>query len=190
MLITEFIEKYKNAKVQNTKANSNAVSEYLQKVLEITTYIPFREKRKIAEMIVEQYTEVVDGIKKHDSISSYVGFVIAMISAHTTLEFSNNPIADYDLLAESGLLPLIIAEFQNDYNECEVILKMALAMELEDNNVNILIGHFLDSILKKLEGVGEALNEKFKNFNIKDVLGTDINIENMDELNSFINKLK
>ena len=113
-----------------------------------------------------------------------------MISAHTTLEFSNDPVADYDLLVESGLLPLIVTEFQNDYNECEVILKMALAMELEDNNVNVLIGNFLDSILKKLEGVGEALNEKFKNFNIKDALGTDINIENMDELNSLINKSK
>ena len=136
MKINEFIEKFKNAKVQNTKVNPNAVSEYLQKELEIKSYIPFRDKRKIAEMIVEQNIDEKDGIKKYDSINAYIGLVASAISTHTNLEFGADPVADYDLLAESGLLPKIISEFQQDDNECDVVLKMALAMELEDNNVN------------------------------------------------------
>ena len=190
MKINEFIEKYKNAKVQNTKVNPNAVSEYLQKELEIKSYVPFRDKRKIAEMIVAQNIAEKDGIKKYDSINAYIGLVVATISTHTNLEFSADPVADYDLLAESGLLPKIISEFQQDYNECDVILKMALAMELEDNNVNVLVGHFLDGILKRFESVSEVLNEKFKDFDLKDVLGADFNHEDLAKLSGLINKLK
>lgn len=190
MKINEFIEKYKNAKVQNTKVNPNAVSEYLQKELEIKSYISFRDKRKISEMIVEQNISEKDGIKKYDSINAYIGLVVATISIHTNLEFGADPVADYDLLAESGLLPKIIAEFQQDYNECDVILKMALAMELEDNNVNLLVGHFLDNIIKKLDGFGETLNEKLKDLDLKDVFGADFNREDLNKLSRFLDKLK
>lgn len=190
MKINEFIEKYKNAKVQNTKVNPNAASEYLQKELEIKSYIPFRDKRKIAEMIVEQNIDEKDGIKKYDSINAYIGLVAAAISTHTNLEFGVDPVADYDLLAESGLLPKIISEFQQDYNECDVVLKMALSMELEDNNVNVLVGHFLDNIINKLDGVSEVLKEKLKDFDLKDMLGTDIKQEDLAKLSGFINKLK
>lgn len=189
MKINEFVEKFKTARVQNSKINPNAVSEYLQRELNIKTYIPFNTKRKIAEMIVEQYTKEVDGIKKHDNISAYVGFVTAMISAHTTLEFGQDPVADYDLLSESGLLPQIVAEFQESYNECDVVLKMALAMKLEDNNINVLIGHFLDNILKKLDGVSDVLKGRLDNFDLKDILG-DFNQEDLNELSSFLDKLK
>lgn len=190
MKINEFIEKYKNAKVQNTKVAPNAVSEYLQKELEIKSYVPFRDKRKIAEMVVEQNIAEKDGIKKYDSINAYIGMVVSAISTHTNLEFDTDPVTDYDLLAESGLLPLIISEFQQDYNECEVVLKMALAMELEDNNVNVLVGHFLDNIIKKFDGVSEVLKEKFKDFDLKDVLGIDFNQEDLAKLSGFIHKLK
>lgn len=188
--VENFINEFNEKKIRNTQANPNAVSEYIRRSLDIKKYILFREKRTIAEMIVEQNITEVDGIKRYNTINAYVSFVIAMLSAHTNLEFSEDPVADYDLLAESGLLPQIVAEFQNDYNECEIILKMELAMKLEDNNVNVLIGHFLDSILKKLEGASEVLNEKFKDVNFNDILGVDINKENLAKLSGFLDKLK
>ena len=174
--IKEFVENYKAKKFMNTRQGVDEKAEWLRKELEIKTYIPFREKRQIAEMIVEQYTDEVDGIKKHDSISAYVGLISAAIAAHTSLSFSEDPISDYDLLAESGLLPKIIAEFQESYNEIEVLLKMALAMELEDNNTNVLIGRFLDGVLKKLDGLSGMLgrinlNEIFKDENMAQIVG-------------------
>ena len=186
MIITEFIKNYKNSKIQNTKSNPNAVSEYLQKKLEIKNYIPFREKRKIAEMVVAQNISEIYGIKKNDSINQYISFVVAMIASHTNLEFSTDPVADYDLLSESGLLPQIIAEFKQDYDECDAILKMTLTSELADNNINVLVGRFLDSILKKLDGVSEML----KDIDIKKVLGIDISKEDLAKLNGFLDKIK
>lgn len=181
--VHEFIEKYKNSRVQNTKVNPNAVSEYLQKELEIKTYIPFREKRRLAEMVVENNLSVVDGIKKYDDISSYVSLVVASIAAHTNLQFvQEDPVADYDLLAESGLLTQIIAEFQGSHEEIGILLKMAVASELEDNNTNVIIGNFLDSILNKLDDVSEAIVKKIEKLDIKK--------EDVAKFSGFLNRLK
>lgn len=188
MKILEFVESYKNDKVMNTQIKPNAISEYLKEKLEIKTYIPFRNKREIVELVVSQNTEEIDGIKKHDSINAYIGFVVAMLSAHTSLEFSDDPVADYDVLAESGLLPLIITEFKESYDECDILLKMALAMELEDNNINVLVGKFLNGILDKLDGVGEVLKDKLRDINLNDILGANFKQEDLAKLSGFLNK--
>ena len=105
MLVIDFVQKFKNDKVANSKVAPNAISEYLKKELEIKTYLPFRMKRTLVETVVSQNIEWVDGIKKIDSINEYVSFIVAVLSAHTNLQWSDDPVADYDLLAESGLLP-------------------------------------------------------------------------------------
>lgn len=190
MLVNEFVKAFVEKKIVNTKLNEHAVSNYLREELAIKTYIPFREKRKIAEMIVVQNIQEVDGVKKYDSINGYVSLVVASIAAHTTLEFSGDPVADYDLLAESGLLPQIIAEFKSSHDEIDIILKMALAMELEDNNVNALVGRFLNKILEMLDGAAEAVKDKFEDLDVKSILGADFKEEDLAKLSGFLDKLK
>ena len=187
--VKNFIEKFKNDKVMNSKIAPDAVSNYLKKELEIKTYIPFRIKREIAEMVVAQNTDWVDGIKKHDSVNAYISFIIASLTAHTNLEFSIDPVEDYDLLAEYGLLSQIIAEFEASHSECDIILKMVLAMELEDNNVNVLVGKFLNEILQKLDIVGEVLKDKLGDVNLKDILG-NFKQEDLAKLSGFLNRFK
>jgi hypothetical protein len=187
--VNEFVKEFKEKKIFNSKLNEHAISDYLKEKLAIKTYIPFRLKREIAEIVVSQNTEWVDGIKKHDSVNAYVSFIVASLTAHTNLEFSDDPVADYDLLAESGLLPLIIAEFESSYSECDIILKMVLAMELEDNNINALVGKFLNGILEKLDVVGDVLKDKLGNFDLKDILGADFKQEDLAKLSGFLNKL-
>lgn len=189
MQIKEFVDAYKAKKFMNIKTAAEEKSEWLRKELEIKTYIPFKQKREIAEMIVAQNTKEVNGIKKYDDISSYVSLVVASIVAHTNLKFGTDPIEDYDILAETGLLPQIIVEFQSSHEEIGILLKMAIAAELENNNINVLVGHFLDNILKKLDGVGEALKGKFDGFDIKDLLG-DIKQEDLARLQGFLDKIK
>ena len=178
MDIKTFVENFNSKKFINTKTGIDEKAEYLRKELEIKTYIPFREKRKIVETIVAQNINEVDGIKKYDSINAYIGLITATIIAHTNLEFSSDPVADYDLLAESGLLSQIIAAFQESYNEFDVLLKMAVAAELEDNNINVLVGKFLNGISNKLDSVGETL----KSINIKDILGANFKEEDLANL--------
>lgn len=184
MTIKEFCENYKAKKFMNTPQGHSEKVAWLRGELGIKNYIPFMEKRDIAETIVEHHIKVVDGIKKYDAIGAYIGFVVASIMAHTTLKFSDNPIADYDLLAESGLLPCIVGEFQESHNEIDILLKMALASELEDNQPGVLIGRFLDGVLKKLDGAAGALNGILGNIDLDEIFSN----ENVARIVGLLNK--
>jgi hypothetical protein len=188
MKIAEFCEAYKAKRFMNTQQGTNEKSEWIRSTLAIKNYIPFREKRKIAEMIVTQNINNVDGIKKYDSIDGYVSLIVASIAAHTNLEFGGDPVADYDLLADSGLLPHIIVEFQGSHDEVDILLKMALAMELEDNNTNALIGNFLNKILEMLDGVSGVLKDKLDGLDLSDILGSDLKKENLAKLIGFLDR--
>ena len=184
MIIKDFCDAYKAKNFMSTPQGVQDRIEWIKKELEIRNYIPFMTKREIAEMVVEQNIKVVDGLKKYDAIGAYIGFVVASIATHTSLEFSDDPIADYDLLAESGLLPQIVAMFQESHNEIDILLKMALASELEDNNTNVLIGHFLDTILKKVEGLSGMLNGALGDIGLEDIFSE----EGMTKIVGLLNK--
>lgn len=184
MTIQEFVKAYKAQKFMSTPQGLSEKSEWIRGQLEIKKYIPFMEKRNIAETIVAQNIEVVDGIKKYDSISSYVGLVVASIMAHTDLEFSDDPITDYDLLAESGLLSQIVAEFQESHNEIGILLKMSLESEMEDNQPGVLIGRFLDTVLQKLDGASSVLKEVIGNLDLEKIF----NNENVANIVGLLNK--
>jgi hypothetical protein len=182
--IKEFCEAYKAKKFMNTAQGVQERIEWIKKELNVKEYLPFTTKREIAEMVVEQNIEAVDGIKKYKSIDAYIGFIMASIVAHTDLECGSDPIADYDLLAESGLLPQIVTMFQASHNEIDILLKMALASELEDNNTNVLIGHFLDAILNKVEGLSGMINGVVGGLDVKEMF----NDENLAKIIGFLNK--
>ena len=188
MTIKEFVDDYQSKRFMNIKTAIDEKSEWLRNELEIKTYIPFREKRQIAEMIVAQNISEVDGIKKYDDIGSYVSLVVASIVAHTNLQFDQDIIADYDLLAESGLLTQIIAEFQGSHEEIGILLKMAVASELEDNNVNVLVGRFLDSVLKKLDSVVDGVKELVGNVDLKELLGMNFEEKDLAKLKRLLDK--
>ncbi len=184
MEIKTFVESYKAKTFMSTPQGLNDKAEWIREQLKIKKYIPFMEKRKIAEMVVEQNIEVVDGIKKYDNISAYISLIMASIVAHTSLKCSDDPIADYDLLAESGLLPQIVAEFQESHNEIDILLKMAVAYELEDNQTGALIGRFLDSVLKKLDGASGMLKEIIGNLDLEEMFSE----ENVAKIVGLLNK--
>ena len=180
MLIQEFIEKYKAKTFMNTQQGLVEKAEWIRKEIEVKQYIPFMEKRQIANIIVTQNMDVIDGVKKYNTVDAYIGFIMSSITAHTNLECSANPISDYDLLAESGLLYQIVAEFQESHNEIDILTKMMVASELEDNQPGVIIGKFLDSILKKLDGAANTL----QSMNLKDILSE----KNMAKIIGFLNK--
>lgn len=187
MKCVDFVEKFKKERIANTKTDNTIVSSFIKKELEVREYVPFKEKRAIVELLVMKNIEVVDGVKKHDTISGYISFIAAMLTAHTSLELVD-PIADYDMLSENKLLVPIIETFQTSYDECDVLFKMALANELEDNNVNMTFARFLNSILVRLDSVGEVLKSTVGNVDINSILGEQFKAEDIAKLSSFLDK--
>jgi hypothetical protein len=148
------------------------------------------EKRQIVELVVLTNTTEKYNVKKIDSAGQFVGFVTSMLIAHTDLEIDKvDPIKSYDALSEAGLLEPIIACFQKDYSECEALLKMTVADTLADNELNILVGKFLDNIIQKLDGVSDALKHKLDDFDLKDMFG-DFKEEDLAKLSGLLDKLK
>ena len=187
--VQNFVSEYLDKKIKNTQVKPDAIGDFIREKLEIKEYLPFRDKRTIAETLVEQYVQEIDGVKKYDSISAYVGFVVSTLIAHTNLEFGEDVIADYDLLAASGLLPLIVAEFKQSYDECDVLLKMAVADAMADNNLNVIVGKFLNGILAKLDGFGEIIKDFAENTDLSKLLGVNIKEEDVAKILGFVDKL-
>ena len=100
MKIIDFVQGFKDKKIMNTKVDTDAVGKYIKETLEVREYVPFKEKRAIVELIVLKNTKVVDGVKKNDSISQYISFITAMLTAHTNLEFGERRLGG---LISSGL---------------------------------------------------------------------------------------
>lgn len=190
MLVQEFVKNFSEKKIINTKINDHAVSDYLKNELKIKTYIPFMEKRRIAEMIVEQNIIEENGVKKYNSIDGYVALIIASIVAHTSLEFSDNPITDYDVLAESGLLVEILAEFETSHSEIDLMLHMIVDMELEYNDVGAILSRFLSKVSDELDGISGALKSNIENLDLQKILGSNFKQEDLAKLFRLLDKLK
>lgn len=187
--VIDFINSFKNKGVINTKIAPDAIQQYIKKELEIKDYIPFSTKKQIAEMVVKQNMTEENGVKKIDSVGQFIGFIMAMLVAHTNLDINTeDPVADYDALSEAGLLEPIIAQFHKSYSECEAILKLTAADALADNNLNAVVARFLDGILDKLDGVGDGLKNMIEGIDLNSILGKDFTEENLSQLKGFLDR--
>lgn len=152
----ELIEKYNN----NDRID-------IAKAIEAKPYISIELKQHMARLVLNNCTEVVNGNIYIDSVDRYILFTIAVIGAHTNLEFDydendeRSVIDDYDDLCESGLLVKIIDTFKDDYAACQEVLNMITAdimqysMTIEDK-----IGQFLDGIHGSVDGAIKLLVDK------------------------------
>ena len=140
-------------------------------------------------MVVAANITEENGIKKIDSAGQFVGFIAAMLIAHTNLEIdAENPIEDYDLICEAGLLEPIVAQFQKDYTECEVLLKMVVADTLEDNNLSAVVARFLDGILDNVDNIADAFKGIIEDVDINNLLGGNFQAEDLAKLKGFLDK--
>lgn len=186
--VVEFVKEFKDKKITNTKFTPNAIEDFINEKLEITPYISFTDKRKIAEMVIDQNITDEYSVKKINSTSEFIGFIIAMLATHTNLDFSTNVIEDYDMLSESGLLEYIFATFKKDYDECKAVLKMVRSDVLADNSLNVVVAKFLDGISEKLDGVSDTIKGIVEKIDLDKFTSLGLNEKEMDGLKKLLNK--
>jgi hypothetical protein len=172
MKVMEFIEA--------TKKNPTQANVVCKKVV-TTKYVPVLEKRRLAELVYANSTEIENGVVKVDSLSKYLIFTLLMLTRYTELEFSvdengaatEEAIREYDALCENNLVSKIIAEFAEDYARANEIMNYVFQDNLAaSNTVEAVVGKLGDGILKIVDGLANALSDK-----INDV---DFDLSNID----------
>lgn len=164
MKVQELVEKYnKNPRIDIAKA------------IEAKQYVGIAFKQRMASLVLDSCTTIVDGEIHIDSVEKYILFTIAVINMHTNLEFTNSddenysPLADYDLLCESGLLIKIIDTFRDDYASCQEILNMMTADKMQNNaTIEKKIGNLLEGIENI---VSESIGGLIEKLNLDDLAG-------------------
>ena len=164
MKVQELVEMYnKNQRID------------IEKKIETRKYVGIEFKQRMAQLVLDNCTTVIDGEVHIDSVERYILFTISVISMHTNLEFVDNEaenhsaLDDYDLLCESGLLVKIIDTFKDDYASCQEILNMMTADRMQDSmTIERKINSLLDSVQNTLGG---ALGNLMEKINIDDLLG-------------------
>lgn len=153
MKIYELVEMYKKDKMLNFK-----------KALEVTEYIGIAYKKKIAELVLNECITEVDGNLQMNSLDRYILFIIAVIGAHTNLEFNNedddmySAIDDFDTLNENHLLEKIVDTFREDYDACQIVLDMMTSDRIKNHitlekKINSFITGFGEQLVKELQNL-------------------------------------
>lgn len=101
-----------------------------------STYLPYAMKMAESRRIVERSSNIdVDG-KQMFSISSpmrWVLYVVSVITNYTSLGFSSDVMADFDLLNASGAIEAIFTTIGKDLDEYNTVLNMTFDDYLSNN---------------------------------------------------------
>ena len=140
------------------------------------------EKKLIAQGILYECTERVDGVVRTDSVQQYLSYVKYMILRHTNLEYTQE---DYDKLCSTEyngttLLNAILNCFESDAKECTRILNLVTADRMQENSLEFVIGKFLNNVIKMLQ-------DKLDEFDISKMIPQDADKEKLFKfLNDYV----
>jgi hypothetical protein len=142
--------------------------------LQVKKYLPIEEKKLIAQGIMYECIEEVDGALKIDSVQQHLSYVKYMILRHTNLEYAQD---DYDALCEHGLLDKIIECFGEDAAECSRILNLMVDDRMREVSIESTVAKFLSNLTNELGGLSEQLSQKIENMDFSSVIpkGVDAN---------------
>lgn len=158
----------------------------MEKELKVKKYLPIEEKKLIAQGIIYECTENVDGVIKVDSVQRYLSYVKYMILRHTNLEYTQE---DYDALCSTAcgdttLLNAIIECFGEDAKECSRILNLMMDDYMQQATMEYAVAKFLNNLGDIVENLADGFNKKIESMDLSTVIpkGMDAN-----KLTNFLN---
>lgn len=163
MKVQEFIE-YMGKNINATMKDKQILS-LAKKQLEVKKYISIKEKKELVDKIIGQCVYYSNNVFKIDSIDCYIYFTMFTIDAYTSLEIDDAE-ESYNMLAESGLLPVVITALGQEYHDVNTFLDMKRDEILENNSIEMQLSKFFEAILDKANDLEEALPEFINNVNV------------------------
>ena len=172
-------------KVQELLMNIKNKEFKLDKGLEVKKYLPIEVKKTIAQSIIYDCTDDVDGAIKVDSVQKYMSYVRYMIITHTNLEYTDE---DYDALCsteynEMTLLNAIIDCFGDDAKECTRILNLMVDDYMQEMTIEFSIAKFLNGLNVVIGGFADKIN----GFDLGSMIPDNVD---MNKLGDFLQNIK
>ena len=178
MKIHELIEK--TGKTENINGMKN--------VLTIKSYLPFLEKKALAERVIEKSVVEENGCMRINEIDKYLHFTVAVIEAYTNLEFNEDfevAAQEYDELVQCNKLNAIIGMFETEYKTVLELVGMEADYVMQKTSVEYQFTAFLYGISGMMDGLSDVLVKKIQDFKISDL---GVSEEQVLRLNSLLNK--
>lgn len=150
--------------------------------LNVQKYLPIEQKKLIANGIIYECTENVDGFIKVDSVQQYLSYVKFMIQYHTNLEYTHE---DFDVLCsveyrDTDLMTAIFDAFRKDADQCSEILTLMINDYVQDNSMEFIASRFLHQI-------AEILSNQLNQLNIEAMLPSDFDANKLAKfLNTYV----
>lgn len=173
--------------INNTKQTSNEA--IIKKMLNTKKYLPFAEKKALAKRIIERSTVEEGGFVRIDEIAKYLIFTTECIQAYTDLEFDEDMDVvseEYDALAQSGKLNVVIGTFEGEYNTILSLCGMETDYLMQGNSLECQVAIFLNGITDILDRLSGALESKVSSFNMSDYIAPGQFEQLSDLLNKYI----
>ena len=187
MKVKEFVEFMNNDK--NKMMKSAQLADVVAKALETKKYIGIKEKKALVASIIGDSLVYEDGVVKFDEISKYVCFTMKTIEKYTNLELSEDIEDDYDMLCEAGLLNIVIKTFDGEYDNVRLLLQMQSDYVLSDNNVESMLGKFLDKTSNKISDFSDKIVKKLEGFDVNKIMPNLEGLSNLGDLSKLTNFL-
>ena len=187
MKVKEFVEFMNNDK--NKMMKSAQLADVVAKALETKKYIGIKEKKALVASIIGDSLVYEDGVVKFDEISKYVCCTMKTIEKYTNLELSEDIEDDYDMLCEAGLLNIVIKTFDGEYDNVRLLLQMQSDYVLSDNNVESMLGKFLDKTSNKISDFSDKIVKKLEGFDVNKIMPNLEGLSNLGDLSKLTNFL-
>lgn len=162
--------------------------QIIKKILEVEEYMPFSEKKELAQNIIERSIVRENGFVRINEIDKYLIFTTEVIAAFTNLEFSGDLAIrsqEYDMLVQSGRLSEIIEMLGADYKTILELVKMESDFVSQENSVEYQTAKFFDGLNKAVYGLSNTLSSQVEKFNISNL---GISPEQISQLGAFLSK--
>ena len=148
MKILDLITRYEEGTIEN-----------LKEFLAIRDYVPFAEKYELCASVLEASNNIDEktGFVKVDHVQGRIIFNIALLTMYTNLEFAPDDeevtsIDEYDMLCHHKLLKPILEFIDEEYGECEDMLRTMQADLIANNNsVVSVVGNLVGQLMNKIE---------------------------------------
>lgn len=155
----------------------------LERALQVKKYIPFEEKKIIAQAIIDDSIHEENGVMVVDSVQQYLSYVKYMIVRHTNLDYGEQ---DYDMLCSNEfegqtLLNAIMSYFEADAKECLRIMNLMTSDYMQQNSMEFIVGKFLNNLNNQVTELSKVLVKKTED------IGLDLDGIDKNAFNSFLN---